>query len=136
MGFIWGFKVGSEETTGLAISHLLYVDDTNLFCNADIEQLLYIRQVLNCFEAITGLKVNQGKIEVVPVGYVENVKALAAILCCKVGSLPMNYLGMPLGASFKAKSMWNSILEKMERRLAEWRTLYLSKEGGGGGSHC
>ncbi len=53
MGFIWGFKVGSGETTGLAISHLLYADDTNLFYNADIEQLLYIRLVLNCFEAIT-----------------------------------------------------------------------------------
>ena len=106
-GFIRGFK----ETTRLAISHLLYAYDTIMFCNADIEQLLYIRLVMNCFEAITGLKVNLGKSEVISVGHVANVEALAAILCCKVGSVPMNYLCMPLGASFTAKSMWNSILE-------------------------
>ena len=54
---------------------------------------------------------------------------LAEILCCKVGSLPMQYLGMPLGASFKAKFVWNPILEKMERRLARWKSLYFSKGG-------
>jgi hypothetical protein len=128
-GFIRGFKVGSEERTGLAISHLLYVDDTIMFYDTDREQLLYIRLVLTCFEAITGLKVNLGKSEMVPVGNVGNVGDLAEILCCKVGSLPMQYLGMPLGASFKAKSVWNPILEKMKRRLARWKLLYLSKGG-------
>ena len=34
--------------------------------------------------------------------------------CCKIGRLPMTYLGMPLGASFKAKSVCNSIFEKVE----------------------
>jgi hypothetical protein len=45
------------------------------------------------------------------------------------GSLPMSYLGLPLGASFKASSVWNPILEKVERRLAGWKKLYLSKGG-------
>ncbi len=36
---------------------------------------------------------------------------------------------MPLGASFKSKNMWNSIVEKMERKLAGWKSLYLSKGG-------
>ena len=114
-GFIRGFKVGPEEHTGLAISHLLYVDDTILFCDANREQLLYIQLVLTCFEAITRLKVNLGKSEMVSVGNVGIVGDLAEILCCKVGSLPMQYLGMPLGTSFKAKSVWNPILEKMDR---------------------
>ena len=41
----------------------------------------------------------------------------------------MNYLGMPLGAHYKDLSIWNSILEKMERRLSGWKQLYLSKGG-------
>jgi hypothetical protein len=41
----------------------------------------------------------------------------------------MLYLGMPLGAPYKGLSVWNSILEKIERRLASWQTLYLSKGG-------
>jgi hypothetical protein len=46
------------------------------------------------------------------------VEALAAILGCKVSKLPMTYLGLPLGSRFKEKTVWNGILEKMERRFA------------------
>ena len=41
----------------------------------------------------------------------------------------MMYLGMPLEASNKSPSIWNPILEKMERKLAGWKKLYLSKGG-------
>lgn len=41
----------------------------------------------------------------------------------------MKYLGLPLGAKFKEKTIWNSIIKKMERRLAGWKQLYLSMGG-------
>ena len=85
--------------------------------------------VLSCFEAVTGLRVNMAKSEMVPVGEVDNIARLADSLDCRIGSLPLTYLGMPLGASYKAVSVWDSILEKMERRLAGWKKLYLSKGG-------
>ena len=69
--------------------HLLFANDTIIFCDASREQLLYVRMVLIFFEAITGLKVNVGKSEIVPVGEVGNVGALARILFCKVGHLPV-----------------------------------------------
>ena len=65
----------------------------------------------------------------VPIGEVDDVHALADILGCRVGSLPMSYLGMPLGASHNSFSIWNPILEKFERKLAGWKKLYLSKGG-------
>ena len=46
-----------------------------------------------------GLKVNITKSEMVPIGVVNNVHALAEILGWGVGALPMTYLGMSLGAS-------------------------------------
>ena len=85
--------------------------------------------VLSCFEAVTGLRVNMAKSEMVPVGEVDNIARLADSLDCRIGSLPLTYLGMPLGASYKAVSVWDPILEKMERRLAGWKKLYLSKGG-------
>ena len=100
------------------ISHLLFADDTILFCDASREQLLSIRLVMSCFQAFTGLKVNVGKSEIVLVGEVNNLDALANILQCRVSSLPMKYLGMPLGTSFKTTSIWNLILEKMGTKLA------------------
>ncbi|XP_065636444.1 uncharacterized protein LOC136070428 [Quercus suber] len=73
------------------------------------------------------LKVYVGKSEIVPVGEVGNLDALACILCCKVGRLPMSYLGMPLGAHFKDALIWNPILERVEKKLSGWKQLYLSK---------
>ena len=81
------------------------------------------------FEAITGLKVNVGKSEIVLVGEVGFLDALAHILCCKVGCLPMTYVGMPLGAHYKDSSIWNPIIERMEKKLSSWKRLYLSKGG-------
>ena len=86
--------------------------------DASREQLLSIRLVLSCFQTFTGLKVNVGKSEIVPIGEVNNLDALANILHCRVDSLPMKYLGMPLGTSFKTASIWNPILEKMEKKLS------------------
>ena len=47
---------------------------------------------------MTGLKVNALKSEMVPIGEVPNVHVLAEILGCQIWSLPVTYLGMPLGA--------------------------------------
>ena len=126
-GLIRGFKVGNLVENDLSVSHLLFADDTIVFCDVDPEQLLHLRMVLSCFEAVTGLGVNMGKSELVLVGEVLNLSQLADILCCRIGSLSMSYLGLPLGASFKASSVWNPILEKVGRRLAGWKKLYLSK---------
>ena len=68
--------------------------------------------MLSCFQAFTGLKINIGKSEIITVGEVNNIDARANILQCRVGKLPMKYLGMPLGTSFKTTAIWNPILEK------------------------
>ena len=122
-----GFSCGSVNSVGVLISHLLFVSDTILFCDASREQLLSIRLALSCFQAVTGLKVNAGKSEIVPIGEVNNLEVLANILHCRVGNLPMKYLGMPLGTLFKTALIWNPILEKMEKKLSGWKRLYLSR---------
>ena len=58
-----------------------------------------------------------------PMGEVGNLNVLALVLCCRVGNLPITYLGMPLGAHYKDSSIWNPIIEKMERRLFGWKCL-------------
>ena len=75
------------------------------------------------------MKVNVGKSEIVLVEEVNNLAKLASILQCRTGSSPMKYLGMPLETSFKTASIWNPILEKMEKNLSRWKHLYLSKGG-------
>ena len=117
-GFIQGFHVGPINSTGIRVSYLLFANKTFLFCDASREQILSIRLVLTCFQAFTSLKVNVGKSEIVPTGEVRNIQSLANILQCKVGSLPMIYLGMLLGTLYKTAFIWNLILERMEKKLS------------------
>ena len=65
----------------------------------------------------------------VPVGGVHNFEASVGLLGCGQSSLPLKYLGLPLGAKFKDLSVWNPILERMERSLAGWKRMHLSKGG-------
>ena len=41
----------------------------------------------------------------------------------------MSFLLLTLGAHYKDSSIWNPIIEKMEKRLAGWKRLYLLKGG-------
>ena len=120
-GHMLGFSVGNLGGRSLAVSHLLFADDTLIFCEANLEQILILRMILIWFEAVSGLKINLSKSELVLVGVVHNIDLLLNVLGCKQGTLPMRYLGLPLGAKFKDKTIWNPILEKMERRLAGWK---------------
>ena len=128
-GYLLGFEVGSGETNPIVVSHLLFADDTLIFCPADTLQMEHLRAVFTWFEVVSGLKVNLGKSEMVPVGVVPNLEELVEILGFRPRSLPMTYLGLPLGAKFNLKIIWNIVLEKMEKRLGGWRRLYLSKGG-------
>jgi hypothetical protein len=81
-------------------SHFLFVDDTLIFCGADPDHLHYMRCLFICFEVVLGLKINLAKLELVPMGNVDNVDGLASILGCGVSSSPLKYFDLPLGAFF------------------------------------
>jgi hypothetical protein len=60
---------------------------------------------------------------------VDQVESLGDILGCGVATLPVKYLGLPLGASYKSIHIWNGVIDKIECRLASRKRLYLSKGG-------
>uniref|UniRef100_A0A2N9GDX6 Reverse transcriptase domain-containing protein n=1 Tax=Fagus sylvatica TaxID=28930 RepID=A0A2N9GDX6_FAGSY len=124
-----GFQVGSMDSHLVRVSHLLFADDTLIFSDAKPDHIFNLRLLFTWFEAVSGLKINFNKSEMVPVGSVPNLEDLAGIMGCKIIQLPMTYLGLPLGANFKSKSIWDPILEKIERKLSGWQHMYLSKGG-------
>ncbi|RVW59604.1 Transposon TX1 uncharacterized 149 kDa protein [Vitis vinifera] len=106
---------------GIQVSHLLFADDTPVFCKDSQDQMAVLSWLLMWFEAISGLNINLEKSEILPVGSVENVEVLASELGCKVGSLPSTYLGLPLGAPHKSVVVWDGVEERMRKRLALWK---------------
>lgn len=55
----------------------------------------------------------------------------------KVSPLPMKYLGLPIGAPLISLMIW-SVIEKIQRRLTSWKSIYLSNrvELRWLGAHC
>ncbi|KAJ9697654.1 hypothetical protein PVL29_006993 [Vitis rotundifolia] len=127
--FISGCRIWRDRGQVVNISHLLFADDTIVFCEAKKEHLTHLSWILFWFEAASGFKINLDKSEVILVGEVEDMNEMAAELGCRVGQLPAIYLGLPLGASNKAISVWDGVEEKVRRRLALWKRQYISKGG-------
>lgn len=115
-----------KQAHGINIYEMQYADDTLVFCEADREQLKVLRVIFILFEVTSGLRINWYKSFIYPVNEVMELQSLADILGGKVGQLPTVYLGMPSGAKSKSKGIWNSVLEKCEKKLANWKNQYLS----------
>ncbi|RVW27606.1 hypothetical protein CK203_099119 [Vitis vinifera] len=104
----------------MIVSHLLFADDTLIFCDAEADQLRYLSWTFMWFEAISGLKVNLSKTEAIPVGEGIPMETLASVLGCKIGSLPTSYLGLPLGAPYKSTRVWDAVEERFRKRKEAW----------------
>ena len=127
--YLSGSKIKGRDGVFSVISHLLYADDTLLFCGACKDQLKYLSWILMWFEASSGLKINLNKSEILPVGPVDEVSDLAVELGCGIGSFPSSYLGLPLGASHKALGVWDTVEDKFRKRLASWKSQFISQAG-------
>lgn len=53
-----GLKVGFREVN---VSHLQFADDTLIFCLAKKKNLINLRRIIDCFQLLSGLKINYSK---------------------------------------------------------------------------
>ena len=49
VGLLSGFRANGRRGKGECVSHLLFTNDTILFCDAMVEQILHVRLLLLCF---------------------------------------------------------------------------------------
>ncbi|XP_026378527.1 uncharacterized protein LOC113272964 [Papaver somniferum] len=117
-----GFKALPE----LNVSHLQFVGDTLIFIDAKEEEVENMLMILQGYEAIIGLKVNLEKSTFISIGADHKIQDIAKILNCKMETLPIKYLGMPLGATRNQSRIWEVILDKFKSKLGKWKRRFLS----------
>jgi len=104
-----GFPLGSE---GLVVSHVQYADCTLCIGETFVENLWTLKALLTCFEMVFRLKVdfykscltwmNLGK---------EFMERVCDFLNCYEGTIPFNYLRLPVGANSSKLSTWEPLLK-------------------------
>ena len=128
-GFLQGHKFVNRSGDELQLNHLLFTDDTLVFCKDSRDQLAYLSWILLWFEAIFGLNINLDKSSIMLVGNMDNLVLLANELGCRIGNLPTTYLGLPLGMYCNSVSIWDGVEERFRRKLASWKRQHISKGG-------
>ncbi|GFS28866.1 hypothetical protein Acr_00g0004350 [Actinidia rufa] len=126
-GLLKGVVVGDQD---FRLAQLQFADDTIIFCEAKERELVMIKRILRCFEVLSGLRINYHKSMVSGVGVeVHQLASFAEILRCKHQTLPIRYLGMPLGVSPRLKSTWKPVIEKVSTKLATWKRRHITFGG-------
>jgi len=111
-------------------SPIFFLQMTLLLCMMQIEFRSLIRGTFSyVLRRYFGFEGQSLEITISCVGHVLHQEELADIMNCSISSLPLKYLGLPLGASFKSTAIWDGVIEKMERKFASWKKIYLSRGG-------
>ena len=112
------------------ISHLQYADDTIILMELNDNSLTNLKFLLLCFEALSGLKINFSKSEVVVTGVSdEEAQRVAHLLNCSLGSYPLKYLGLPISPLKLLAKDFAPVVTKVGNRVLPWRGRYNTQAG-------
>ncbi|KAJ9566895.1 hypothetical protein OSB04_002861 [Centaurea solstitialis] len=126
-GLFEGVKVGKD---GVEISHLQYANGVVFFGNWSHVNVKNLLLLLKCFKEVSGLKVNFQKSKLLGIGVsLEEVQYQASECGCGWSSLPITFLGLPLGHNMNRIGSWKVVIDKMKNKLSAWRAKSLSFSG-------
>lgn len=112
-------------------SHFLYADDILLFAKASMHNIRAINGVFRCYANLSGQVVNWAKSEVyygasINEGRTAKLQGITGMI---KGSLPFNYLGVPLFTGAPKKKWLRPLADKICGRYSKWKGNSLSRAG-------
>lgn len=117
-GLLKGAVIGREK---VEVPLLQYADDTIFLLKGTEENVFAVKCLLKNFEVMSGLSVNFEKSFIYGVHLERDMLARAAdVLGCRVGDLPIPYLGMKIGGRVNGVAGWSEALDRMKHRLSRW----------------
>ena len=113
------------------VNMLQYADDTIFLVKDEEESVRNLKFILGAFEQMSGLKINFHKSELMLFGKAKEKQLLyQEILTCKMGDLPIKYLGMPVSDSRIRNTHWSCVTDKIEKRCGCWQGKLLGSIAG------
>ncbi|KAL9679552.1 hypothetical protein QQ045_017417 [Rhodiola kirilowii] len=112
------------------LNHLMFADDVIIFSKASPSSLTKIREALDMFKSWSGLIISNDKSAVYFGGCSESEEILLpSLACCKRGTLPFTYLGVPLQGKQLKVADFSVIIDKMMSKIKAWSSRFLSYAG-------
>lgn len=125
---IHGFKA---SRSGPPVSHLLFADDSLLFCKATEEEARNMAQILNTYQRASGQEINYTKSAIsfgkgTPKYTQDNIIKHLGIT--KIGGFG-KYLGLPECIGKNRRETFQYIIQRIENKMVNWYSKFLSPAG-------
>ncbi|GKA57981.1 RNA-directed DNA polymerase, eukaryota, reverse transcriptase zinc-binding domain protein [Tanacetum coccineum] len=125
-GMFQGLHLGGE----VILSHMFYADDAvfvGQWSEGNINSLVH---VLDCFNLVSGLKINMKKSKIMGMHVKsDKVNTAATKLGCLVLKVPFTYLGSKVGGVMSKFTAWSEVVDRVKNRLSKWKMNTLSIGG-------
>ena len=116
---------------GPLITHLLFADDSLLFCKASLSKCQVIMEILQAYETASGQKINSDKSSIF--FSANTLLTLQEEIKCFFNAdsnVPLEkYLGLPPVIGRGKKQAFNNIKSKIQNTLEGWKGKLLSQTG-------
>ena len=113
-----------------SLTHMQFVDDTFLGGEASVEEARVMRNTLELYGKVSGQFINWKKSEIFFFNTPYNVRfRICRILDIKLGLMPNKYLGIPFFAGRNKADLWDTLIEKCQKKMEGWRGKWLTLAG-------
>uniref|UniRef100_A0A453LYD3 Reverse transcriptase domain-containing protein n=1 Tax=Aegilops tauschii subsp. strangulata TaxID=200361 RepID=A0A453LYD3_AEGTS len=112
------------------VSRLKYADDTIIMVELNDPCLSHLKFLRLCFEALSGLKINFSKSEVIITGVTEaEALRVSQLLNCLLGSFPLRYLGLSISSDKLLAKDYAPTVAKVGNLVMPWWGRYNTQAG-------
>jgi hypothetical protein len=116
---------------GPRLSHLFFADDSLLFCKANSVEWRQLMKKLGVYEAGLGQKLNLNKTSIFFSRNTSNERKQEILLQSGLSEATRidSYLGLPIVVGKSKRLAFNDIVERVSKRLSNWKVKFLSQAG-------